>query len=103
MCCCGTESEAETQPSYLPYCTCVIEMAGQPAKKRKMELPPPAHAAVSRLTQHEVALPEGVVLSPGSVHGNRVALAVSAGGRERQLHRWLCCLRHLLYAHHAQL
>lgn len=44
-----------------------------------MDLPPPAHAAVSRLAQQEVTFPDGVVLSPGAAHSNRVALAVRAG------------------------
>ncbi|PSC73203.1 hypothetical protein C2E20_3792 [Micractinium conductrix] len=50
----------------------------------EVEVPPPAHAAVLRLAQHEVALPPGATLSPGAAHGTRVALAAlpSTGAAE---------------------
>ena len=50
----------------------------QPTKKRRMEVPPPAHAEILLLAKHQVALPQGVTLSPGAAHSCRVALAVSA-------------------------
>lgn len=56
-------------------------MAEKPAKKRRMEAPPPtAHCSVLRLARHAVTLPEGALLSPGAAHGTRVAVAVSGGG-----------------------
>lgn len=56
-------------------------MAEKPAKKRRMEAPPPpAHCSVLRLARHAVALPDDALMSPGAAHSTRVAVAVSGGG-----------------------
>lgn len=62
----------------------VEAMAQQPAKKRRMEAPPPpAHCSVLRLARHAVTLPNDALLSPGAAHSTRVAVAVSGGGGGR--------------------
>ena len=50
-------------------------MAEPSSKKRRMEVAPPLSVAMSGLARHQVTLPE--TLSPGGVHGCRVAVAVS--------------------------
>ncbi|PRW57554.1 hypothetical protein C2E21_3392 [Chlorella sorokiniana] len=62
-------------------------MAEQPAKKRRMEAPPPpAHCSVLRLARHAVTLPDDALLSPGAAHSTRVAVAAlpSADATEYQ-------------------
>ena len=47
-----------------------------PKKKQKMDAPEPAAPLrISKLTKHKLEL--GAVLSPGAVHSNRTAVAVS--------------------------
>lgn len=58
----------------------------QPRKKQRLETLPMPACELLRLSKHEVALPQGVVLSPGAHHGTRVALAVGAARPQRR--RW---------------
>ena len=60
-------------------------MAEPSSKKRRMEVVQPLSVAMSGLARHQVTLPE--TLSPGGVHGCRVAVAVSPpAARPRQAH-----------------